>query len=139
INSTSNLIMNNCQIEIRKKLYVLANERKNTELGIPLRSLESVDTEEMTISPLSYDIDLASAGQQQIKNISNGIKIAATVAAVVATAGLASAAAPAAGATSTAAASTAGASGAMSGAATGAMTGAVTGSAKTAGTVMRLS
>lgn len=106
--------MNNFQNEVRKKLYVLANERKNTELGIPLRSLESINVEELKMSPLSYDINLAAAGQEQIKNISNGIKIAAVVGAVVATAGLASAAAPAVGA----AASGAGAMGTVGTAAT---------------------
>lgn len=99
INSTSNLIMSNFQNEVRKRLYVLANERKNMELGIPLRSLDSINVEELKMSPLSYNIDLASAGQEQIKNISNGIKIAAVIGAVVATAGMAAAATPAAAAT----------------------------------------
>lgn len=112
INGTSNVVMSNYQSEVRKKLYVIANERKNTELAISLRSLESVNVEELRMSPLSYDIDLASAGQEQIKSISNGIKIAAVIGAVVATAGAASAAAAPAAAT-----------GAVSGAATGAVAG----------------
>lgn len=112
INGTSNIMMNNYQNEVRKKLYILANERKNTDLGIPLRSLESVNVEELRMSPLSYNVDLASAGQEQIKSISNGIKIAAVIGAVVATAGAASAAAAPAAAT-----------GAVSGAATGALAG----------------
>lgn len=94
INSTSNLVMSNFQNEVRKKLYVLASNRKNTDLGIPLRSLESINVDELKMSPLSYDINLASAGQEQIKNISNGIKIVAAIAAVVATAGIAVKAAP---------------------------------------------
>lgn len=123
INATSNLIINNFQNDVIKKLYVLAKDRKNTELGIPLRSLESVDVDEIKMSPLSYNIDLASAGQNQVKNISNGIKIAAAIGAVVATAGLASGAvAPAA------------ATGAVSGAATGAMAG----GAKAVGTAVKI-
>ena len=93
INSTSNLIMSNYQNEIKKKLYLIANERKNTDLGIPLRSLESINVEDLQMTPLSYDIDLASAGQQQVKYIANGLKVAAAIGAVVATAGIASAAA----------------------------------------------
>ncbi|MBA5792340.1 dynamin family protein [Flavobacterium sp. xlx-214] len=95
INSTCNLMMSDYQNEVRKKLYILANERKNTELGIPLRSLESINVDQIKMNPLSYDIDLSSAGQEQIKNISSGIKVVAAIGAVVATAGLASAAAPA--------------------------------------------
>lgn len=122
INSTSNLIMNNYQNEIRKKLYLLANERKNTDLGVPLRSLESINIEDLQMSPLSYDIDLSSAGQEYVKNISTGIKIAAVVGAIAVTAGMAAAAAPATGAGA---------------AATGAATGAVTGAATSAVTVAK--
>lgn len=97
VNSTSNLVVENYQNEIRKNLLVLARQRKNTDLGIPLRSLESINVEEIEMSPLSYNIDLGSAGQSQIKHISNGLKIAAAIGAVVVTAGVAASAVGAAG------------------------------------------
>lgn len=119
INGTSNIMMNNYQNEVRKKLYILANERKNTDLGIPLRSLESVNVEELRMSPLSYDIDLNSAGQEQVKYIANGLKIAAVVGAIAVTAGAAAAAAPAAGASAAASAVGGGVAGGAAGAAVG--------------------
>lgn len=97
VNSTSNLVVENYQNEIRKNLLVLARQRKNTDLGIPLRSLESINVDEIEMSPLSYNIDLGSAGQSQIKHISNGLKIAAAIGAVVVTAGVAASAVGAAG------------------------------------------
>jgi hypothetical protein len=98
INTTSSLVISNFKTEVRKKLYVLASDRKNTEIGIPLRSLESLNTEDIRMSPLSYNIDLSSAGQQSIKNISMGFKVVAAIGAVVVTAGAASAAIGAVGA-----------------------------------------
>lgn len=81
INSTSNLVLNNYQDNVRKKLYQLAHARKGTDSNIPLRSLESVNVSEIQITPLSYNIDLANAGTDQIKKIATGLKVVVGVAA----------------------------------------------------------
>lgn len=109
INSTSNIVLANYQNEVRKKLIVLANERKNSDIGIPLRSLESVNISDIQMASLSYDLDLSSAGQNMVKYVSNGLKVAAAVGAIVVTAGLAT---PAVAAAGTATAGAAGAAGA---------------------------
>lgn len=101
INSTSNIVLANYQNEVSKNLYFLANERKNTDLGIPLRSLESIDFSGFQIEPLNYNIDLASAGQNQVKNISLGLKIAAAVGVAAVAAVAIAAAAPAAASAAT--------------------------------------
>lgn len=98
INSTSNITLSNYQNEVRKSLYLLANERRNSDLEIPLRFLESVDLSKVKMDSFDYDINLASAGQETIKSISTGLKIAAAVGAVALTAGAAVAAAPTVGA-----------------------------------------
>ncbi|MDD2819847.1 MAG: dynamin family protein [Flavobacterium sp.] len=103
INSTANITLSNFQNNVRKCLYLLANDRKNSDSEIPLRFLESVDLSNAKMDSFDYNIDLSSAGQETIKNISNGLKIAAAVAAVAVTAGAAAAAiAPAAAGTSAA-------------------------------------
>ena len=105
INSTANITLSNYQNNVRKCLYLLANDRKNSDLEIPLRFLESVDLSNAKMQSFDYNIDLSSAGQETVKNISNGLKIAAAVAAVAVTAGAAAAAmAPAAAAAGTSAA-----------------------------------
>lgn len=126
INSTSSIVMSNYQNEIRRKLWEIANNRRNSESGIPLRSLEGIDVSALNIGPLSYDIDLSSAGQGTIKGISTGIKTIGIAAALVATAGLAAPAA-AAGTAAVGAAGTVGtaaAGGIASGVAGAAITGA---------------
>lgn len=126
INSTSSIVMSNYQNEIRRKLWKIANNRRNSESGIPLRSLEGIDVSALNIGPLSYDIDLSSAGQGTIKGISTGIKTIGIAAALVATAGLATPAA-AAGTAAVGAAGTVGtaaAGGIASGVAGAAITGA---------------
>nr|WP_315234073.1 dynamin family protein [uncultured Flavobacterium sp.] len=105
INSTANITLSNYQNNVRKCLYLLANDRKNSDSEIPLRFLESVDLSNTKMDSFDYNIDLSSAGQETVKNISNGLKIAAAVAAVAVTAGAAAAAmAPAAAAAGTSAA-----------------------------------
>ena len=104
INSTANITLSNYQNNVRKNLYLLANDRKNSDLEIPLRFLESVDLSTVKMESFDYNIDLSSAGQETVKNISTGLKIAAAVGAVVVTAGAAAAAvAPAAAAGTSAA------------------------------------
>ncbi len=90
INSVSNLVISNFQNEVRKELYLLANQRRNSDAEISLRSLESVNVEELQIAPLTYDIDIVAASNQKVKIAATGVKIAAAVAAVAATAGMAS-------------------------------------------------
>jgi GTPase SAR1 family protein len=107
VNSTANITLSNYQNNIRKSLYLLANDRKNSDLEIPLRFLESVDLSDAKMDSFDYNIDLSSAGQETVKNISTGLKIAAAIGVVAITAGAAAAAiAPATAVAGTAAAGT---------------------------------
>lgn len=83
INCTSSLVISNYQNEIRRKLILLANNRKKSEFIIPLRSLEGIDVSTLNIGTLNYNLDLASAGQENIKNISTALKLGAAIAAIV--------------------------------------------------------
>lgn len=73
INSTANIVLNNYKTEVKKKLIVLAQKRRNSELDIPLRSLHAVDIEATQMDSLTYDIDLGSAGKNTVKIISEVI------------------------------------------------------------------
>ncbi|MCC9063602.1 dynamin family protein [Flavobacterium piscisymbiosum] len=92
INSTANITLSNYQDNVRKSLYLLANVRKSSDLEIPLRFLDSVDLSNVKMDSFEYNIDLSGAGQETVRNISIGLKIAAAVTAVAITAGAATAA-----------------------------------------------
>ena len=128
INSVSSIVMSNYQNEILRKLWEVANNRKNTELGIPLRSIEGIDVSILNVGPLSYNIDLSSAGQGTVKGITMGVKAIGVFAAIAGTMALAAPAAAAAGTVGSSAAGAVG-SAAVSGA-TGGVAGAVVSGAK---------
>ena len=120
--------MANYQNEILRKLWEVANNRKNTELGIPLRSIEGIDVSILNVGPLSYNINLSSAGQGAVKGITMGVKAIGVFAAIAGTMALAAPAAAAAGTVGSSAAGAVG-SAAVSGA-TGGVAGAVVSGAK---------
>lgn len=106
INSHATIYFTYYQKQIRKKLIEIALDRRNTDQAIPLRSLESIDFSGLDLGKFSYNINLNGAGKSQVKNISNGIKIAAVAAAVYVTAGLAAGAVGGGASAATGAAST---------------------------------
>lgn len=99
INNTASLLFNDYKVGIQKVLQEKARSRRNTDDGISLRSLEEMDMSSYSISGLSYNLDLNSAGHQYDGWISTGVKVAAAVGAVVAVASTGGGAAVAAAAT----------------------------------------
>lgn len=85
INGTANLVFANYQNEIKRIIYFTASERKNTEL-LSLRSIESLDFSGFNMGHLNYGMNLSEAGQDSVKGIITGIKIAAVIAATIVTA-----------------------------------------------------
>lgn len=99
INNTASLLFNDYKVSIQRLLQEKAHSRRNTDDGISLRSLEEMDMSSYSISGLSYNLDLNSAGHQYDGWISTGVKVAAAVGAVVAVASTGGASAVAAAAT----------------------------------------
>ena len=99
INNTASLLFNDYKVSIQRLLQEKAHSRRNTDYGISLRSLEEMDMSSYSISGLSYNLDLNSAGHQYDGWISTGVKVAAAVGAVVAVASTGGGAAVAAAAT----------------------------------------
>ena len=99
INNTASLLFNDYKVNIQRLLQEKARSRRNTDDGISLRSLEEMDMSFYSISGLSYNLDLNSAGHQYDGWISTGVKVAAAVGAVVAVASTGGASAVAAAAT----------------------------------------
>lgn len=99
INNTASLLFNDYKVSIQRLLQEKARSRRNTDDGISLRSLEEMDMSSYSISGLSYNLDLNSAGHQYDGWISTGVKVAAAVGAVVAVASTGGGAAVAAAAT----------------------------------------
>lgn len=90
VNSVSTLMFSNFQNEILTKCYAWSNERKYGGLGDIVRTLQSIDVSDLQLGQLSYNINLESAGSQQIKQIATGIKVLTGVALAAATAGVTS-------------------------------------------------
>lgn len=96
INNTASLLFNDYKVSIQRLLQEKARSRRNTDDGISLRSLEEMDMSSYSISGLSYNLDLNSAGHQYDGWISTSVKVTAAIVAtavVVHTAGTALAAA----------------------------------------------
>ena len=64
INNTASLLFNDYKVSIQRLLQEKAHSRRNTDDGISLRSLEEMDMSSYSISGLSYNLDLNSAGHQ---------------------------------------------------------------------------
>lgn len=94
INGCSSMCINEFKTRVQDYLYEKAHERKGGDDEIPLASLESVDTDSVSFSELSYNMDLNELGHEYDGMISTGVK---TLAVVAATAYFAPAAGTAAG------------------------------------------
>ena len=64
INNTASLLFNDYKVSIQRLLQEKARSRRNTDDGISLRSLEEMHMSFYSISGLSYNLDLNSAGHQ---------------------------------------------------------------------------
>ena len=89
INNTASICLNEFKNNIEKIIADKAKER-NADDGITLNSLKGIDMSQLSVSELSFDLDLDSIGHEYDGMIAKGVKFAAAaaaVAAVVATAG----------------------------------------------------
>lgn len=82
INNTSSLLLNEFKDEIQGILTQKARDRKGTEESISLHSLEEMDISNLSISNISYNLDLNSLGHQYDSIISTGVKVVGVAAAV---------------------------------------------------------
>ena len=82
INNTSSLLLNEFKDEIQEILTQKARDRKGTEESISLHSLEEMDISNLSISNISYNLDLNSLGHQYDSIISTGVKVVGVAAAV---------------------------------------------------------
>ena len=82
INNTSSLLINDFKKTIQKILCEKVKQQQKTENTIPLHSLEEIDLSALSVSGMSYNIDLNSIGHQYDTMIANGVKVAAAVGAV---------------------------------------------------------
>jgi len=85
INNTSSLLMN----DFRNNIHGILREKakQQTENAIPLHSLEELDLSSLSISGISYNLDLNSIGHKYDSMIAGGVKIAAAIGAVAVVAG----------------------------------------------------
>lgn len=86
INNTSCLLMNDFRRAIQNALCEKAKQQQKTDNSIPLHSLKEIDLSSLSISGISYNIDLNSIGHQYDIWIANGVKVVAAAAAVAAVA-----------------------------------------------------
>ncbi len=92
INGTASLILNEYKDNVYKTLH--AQAAKNTEAGIDMSVLDSIDVSGLGIERMSYNLDLNSLGHEYDGYISTGVKVvaaAAVVTAVVTSGGVAGA------------------------------------------------
>lgn len=82
INNTSSLLLNEFKDEIQEILTQKARDRKGTEESISLHSLEEMDISNLSISNISYNLDLNSLGHQYDSIISTDVKVVGVAAAV---------------------------------------------------------
>ena len=82
INNTSSLLLNEFKDEIQEILTQKARDRKGTEESISLHSFEEMDISNLSISNISYNLDLNSLGHQYDSIISTGVKVVGVAAAV---------------------------------------------------------
>ncbi len=93
INNTSSLLLNDYKTEIKNILHSKAEQSRNTEDDVTLRSFADIDMSGLTVSGISYDINLNEVGHQYDGAIATGTKVLAAVGAVVAIASTGGAAA----------------------------------------------
>lgn len=84
--------------KIQNMIYSVSNERRNSDLGINLASLREIDFSKLSMSQLSYNLNLNAVGHEYDKAIAGGVKVAAVGALIAGACAIAVAAAPAAAA-----------------------------------------
>ena len=83
INNVSSLLMNQFRDEIQSVFQNKIQERRKSDEAISLHSLEEIDLSKLSISGMSYNLDLNSLGHEYDGWIATGVKVAAVAGAVV--------------------------------------------------------
>lgn len=83
INNVSSLLMNQFRSEIQAVFQGKIKERRKSDEAISLHSLEEIDLSQLSISGISYNLDLNSLGHEYDGWIATGVKVAAVAGAVV--------------------------------------------------------
>ena len=93
INNTSSLLLNEYKNRVLDLLGSKVNEQARKDDLVSIDGIQTLDLSQLSISGLSYNINLNEAGHGFDKSIATGLKVAAVATAVVVTAGAAAGAA----------------------------------------------
>lgn len=93
INNTSSLLLSEYKNRVVDLLGSKVNEQTRKDNSVSIDGIQSLDLSRLSISGLSYNLNLNEAGHGLDKSIATGLKVAAVAAAVVVTAGAAAGAA----------------------------------------------
>lgn len=96
INNTSSLLLNEYKNRVADLFRDKVKEQSGKEGSVSIEGIQSLDLSQLSISGLSYNLNLNEAGHELDKSIATGLKVAAVAAAVVVTAGAAAGASGAA-------------------------------------------
>lgn len=83
INNVSSLLMNQFRSEIQSVFQNKIQERRKSDEAISLHSLEEIDLSKLSISGMSYNLNLNGLGHEYDGWIATGVKVAAVAGAVV--------------------------------------------------------
>ena len=89
INNTSSLLLNEYKNRVADLLRDTVKEQSGKDGSVSIDGIQSLDLSQLSISGLSYNLNLNEAGHGLDKSIATGLKVAAVAAAVVVTAGAA--------------------------------------------------
>lgn len=93
INNTSSLLLNEYKNRVADLLGDKVKEQSRKDGSVSIDGIQSIDLSQLSITGLSYNLNLNEAGHGLDKSIATGLKVAAVAAAVVVTAGAAGGAA----------------------------------------------
>lgn len=90
INNTSSLLLSEYKNQVVDLLENKVREQSRKEDSISIEGIQSLDLSQLSITGLSYTLNLNEVGHEFDKTIATGLKVAAVATAVVVTAGAAS-------------------------------------------------
>ena len=93
INNTSSLLLSEYKNRVHDLLGSKVNEQSHKDDFVAIEGIQALDLSQLSISGLSYNLNLNEVGHGLDKSIATGLKVAAVAAAVVVTAGAAAGAA----------------------------------------------
>lgn len=87
INNMASICLNDFKNGVERIIAEKARQQKSSGETMSWSSLQNIDTSQLDISGLTFDLDLNAIGHEYDGAIATGVKVAAAVAAVVATVG----------------------------------------------------